>query len=97
MGLISMSPEEIAAVRSGFQAIISEFQSSLAKVVQDADNLASTWHGISYQSFVALMQVWQADCQKVGVEGLEAICTNMTTASTTMQETDADLARLFNV
>ena len=95
-GLISLSPEEITAVRNGFQKIISEFENNLTQVVNDADNLASTWKGVSYDAFVSLMQQWKADVQKAGVDSLQSICTNMTTSSTSFQTLDADLQTMFS-
>lgn len=93
-GRIMVTPEELQAASSQFNARAADLEQMLQSVQSQIESLRSTWQGQAAANFDALMAQWTQDVQGIN-QVLSQVSQHLSQASSSYSETDTTIARGF--
>ncbi len=93
-GHITVTPEELQAAASQFNARASELEQMLQSIQSQIESLRSTWQGQAASQFDALMSQWTTDVHGIN-QVLGEVSQHLTTAASSYSDTDSAIARGF--
>ncbi|HJT57917.1 MAG TPA: WXG100 family type VII secretion target [Ktedonobacteraceae bacterium] len=93
-GRIMVTPEELQAASSQFNARAADLEQMLQSVQSQIESLRSTWQGQAAANFDALMAQWTQDVQGIN-QVLSQVSQHLSQASNSYSETDTTIARGF--
>ncbi|GHO72400.1 hypothetical protein KSD_01710 [Ktedonobacter sp. SOSP1-85] len=91
---VGASSAAMQAAEANFKNRVQEFETATQNIRNAVNELASTWKGNGYQSFMSAMGKWDTDMSNVG-QDLQHLSDAVRQADSGFQDLDAGIARSF--
>ncbi|SRR5579875_735101 len=95
-GAFRITPEELQATASSIRSAAAQIEATLGQIKGQVDATTGFWQGAAQANFNELMLRWNRDSQDLH-QVLMQIAQNMSTAASNYAETEAGVARGFQM